>query len=194
MAFAKENAGIYRVPYSKLYNFVEAFLRINLLDIGSSSKSSFHAMATESAWSSSLRQCVSQIRSKRWFPLRHKIISLGLHLNMDDEDINRMLLLAQMEPLYVKNPIEAAVKFAIREARLSTPEGTIIPDGSNGLCLFVKDILQQLDLAEGEYLIGDLKIERRRKETWIHNDILRSLTVRSWLFWRQGRFGSVHWI
>lgn len=159
--FAKNHASSYKQAYSRLYSYIMAFLQLNLkaeaVNDGDRRGASFHAMANESGWSSSLRHCVSEIRRKRWFPLRHKVISLGLHLNMDTEDINTMLQYAQMEPLYVKNPIEASIIWAIEEAKLSSPEDEIIPDGSSALCDFVKKVLVQLGLDEdGNYLIDDL--------------------------------------
>ena len=159
--FAKTHAPSYKQAYSRLYSYIIAFLQLNLkneiVNDGDGRKASFHSMASESGWSSSLRHCVSEIRNKRWFPLRHKIISLGLHLNMDAEGINRMLQYAQMEPLYVKNPIEASIVWAIEEAKLSSQEDEIIPDGSSDLCDFVKNVLVQLGLdEEGNYLIDDL--------------------------------------
>lgn len=159
--FAKTSAPSFRESYTKLYNYVNVYLSINLehehLSEGDGRKASFNAMATESCWSSSLRHCISEIRQKRWFPVRHKVISLGLHLNMDTEAINLMLRYAQMEPLYPKNPIEAAIMWAIQEAKLASIDDAIIPDGSSDLCVYVKDILTQLDLdEEGNYLFEDL--------------------------------------
>ena len=45
------------------------------------------------------------------------------------DTINRMLLYAQMEPLYAKNPIEASIMWAIEEAKLCSADDAIIPDG-----------------------------------------------------------------
>jgi hypothetical protein len=159
--FAKENVPSYRQAYARLYSYINAFLLVNLESeftaAGDGRRASFHAMATESRWSSSLRQCISEIRNKKWFPLRHKVISLGLHLNMDTDAINRMLQYAQMEPLYPKNPIEATIIWAINEAKLCSENDEIIPDGSSALCEFVKDVLIRLELdEEGNYLIEDL--------------------------------------
>lgn len=153
ISFVQSNLGAFRASYQKLYSYILAFVRINLQDIGDDQYVSFHSMASESGWSSSLRHCITEIRNKRWFPLRHKIISLGLHLNMDLDDMNKMLTYAQMEPLYAKNPVEAAVIFALEEAKLND---LIFQDGSDELCLFVKDILTQMELADSEYLIDDL--------------------------------------
>lgn len=159
--FAKTNLPSYKQAYSRMYSYIIAFLQVNLHSEHSTEddgrKPSFHAMASESRWSSSLRHCISEIRNKRWFPLRHKVISLGLHLNMDTDAINQMLQYAQMEPLYAGNPTEAAIIWAVNEAKLCSVNDEIIPDGSSELCEFVKDVLLQLDLAEdSNYLIDDL--------------------------------------
>lgn len=151
--FIKANAASYRQSYGRLYSYVLAFLRINASGLLDDSLASFHSMASESGWSSSLRHCISEIRNHRWFPLRQKIISLGLHLNMDVDDINTMLRYAQMERLYPKNPVEAAVIFAVEDAKLNE---VIFRDGSDDLCQYVKEILQKLDLNDSEYLINDL--------------------------------------
>ena len=161
VAFVKANAPAFRRAYDRLYQTVNTFLAVNLgneyLMEQDGRKASFHAMAEESQWSSSLRHCISDIRQKKWFPLRHKVISLGLHLNMDAQSINDMLACAHMEPLYAKNPIEAAIIWAINEAKLNSENDEIVQNGSSELCEFVRDILEQLDLEEeGRYLIEDL--------------------------------------
>lgn len=152
-AFVSSNVGSYREAFSRLYSYVLSFLRLNLQDMGDDQYASFHAMASESGWSSSLRHCITEIRARRWFPLRNKVISLGIHLNMDLEEVNNMLRYAQMEPLYPKNPVEAAVIFALEEAKLNE---LVYRDGSRELCRFVKDILTRLELSDSEYLIDDL--------------------------------------
>lgn len=159
LAFAVENVPSYRQRYARLYSFIIAFLQENLMieqDQSGDRRISFHEMANESQWSSSLRHCISEIRNKRWFPLRNKIISLGLHLNMETSAINYMLQCAQMEPLYAKNPVEAAVMWAINEAVLNSSDACIARDGSADLCQFVKSVLIRLNLSESEFLIDDL--------------------------------------
>lgn len=150
--FIKQNAASYRAAYERLYGYIQVYLRYNLTD-GQQEQASFHSMATESRWSSSLRHCISEIRNKRWFPLRHKVISLGLHLNMDVDGINDMLRLAQMEDLCAKNPVEATVIYAVEDAKLND---LIFCNGSNDLCQYVKKIFQQLELTDSECLIDDL--------------------------------------
>ena len=161
IAFAKMNAPSYRQAYNRLYDYVNFYLVLNIssefVADGDGRASSVNSVANESLWSSSLRHCVSEIRQRKWFPLRHKIISLGLHLNMDTDSINEMLKYAQMEPLYAKNPIEAAIIWAINEAKLNSENDEIIQDGSRFLCDTVKDVLKQLDLTEeSNYLVDDL--------------------------------------
>ena len=161
IAFAKMNVPSYRQAYNRLYDYINFYLMLNLsseyIVDGDGRVASVNSVATESQWSSSLRHCVSEIRQKKWFPLRHKIISLGLHLNMDTDSINEMLKYAQMEPLYAKNPIEAAIIWAINEAKLNSENDEIIQDGSRFLCDYVKDILAQLGLTEeSDYLVNDL--------------------------------------
>lgn len=158
-AFVRENADAYRQKYARLYAYVIAFLRENLTIRQSGAgdrRISFHEMAEEGRWSSSLRHCVSQIRNRQWFPRRDKIISLGLHLNMETSAINYMLSCAQMPPLCTANPVEAAVVWAINEAVLRSENACIDPDGSPDLCRFVRNVLTQLELSESEYLIEDL--------------------------------------
>lgn len=159
LEFARENACIFKRTYTRLYDYVNEYLAVNLsneyhLENGGR-KPSFHAMANASAWPSSLRHCISDIRNRRWFPLRRKVISLGLYLNMDVNEINQMLSYAQMEPLYVKSPVEAAIKWAIEEMKLASVEDEIAQNGSSDLHDFVKDILTQLELSESEYIADE---------------------------------------
>lgn len=153
LTFAKSCTSTYAQTYHRLYDYVLEYMRSNSYDFAGNRYASVHSVISESAWSSSLRHCIYDIRNRKWFPLRQKLISLGLHLNMNLQELNEMLCLAKMEPLYSKNPVEATVIFALVEAELSDK---IYRDGSNDLCLFVKDKLMQMDLQESEYLIDDL--------------------------------------
>ena len=114
---------------------------------------SVDSLATAQNWSSSMCQCVSAIRQKKWFPLRRKIIALGLHLNMIVDQINEMLQLAQMEPLCAKNLVESAVVFAVDDAELND---LICCDGGTEFCNHVRMILKELDLSDAEKLLNDL--------------------------------------
>lgn len=151
--FVYEHASEYKGAYAKLYNYIQASIQLNRTSRVDDSKISIQELAESQNWSSSLRHCISEIRSGRWFPLRHKLISLGLHLNMDLEEINMMLHLAQMEALCAKNPVEAVLIYALEDARLNN---MIYCDGMDVLRNYVKRIFWQLELEDAEYILDDL--------------------------------------
>lgn len=151
--FVYEHVCEYKNAYTKLYNYIQAFLVLNRTSRVDESQMSIQELAESQNWSSSLRHCISDIRSGRWFPMRHKLISLGLHLNMDLEEINKMLQLAQMEELCAKNPAEAVLIYALEDARLNN---MIFCDGMDVLCNYVKRIFLQLELEDAEYILDDL--------------------------------------
>lgn len=156
MAFVRDHAASYKAAYLKLYAHILQFLRSNRLDdrLGSGDKlRTIGALSQEQDWSSSLRHCISEIRSKRWYPTRSKLISLGLHLNMELEDVNRMLTLAQMDTLYVKNPAEAALIFALESAEL---EMGICCDGEPELRDYARRILTEVNLEDADFLLDRL--------------------------------------
>lgn len=153
VGFVEENAAAYQVPYAKFYAYVNAFILANNMDYVTNKVHSVDSLATAQNWSSSLRQCVSAIRQKKWFPLRRKVIALGLHLNMITDQINEMLQLAQMETLCAKNLVESAVTFAVDDAELND---LICCDGGTELCDHVRMILEELNLPDAEKLLNDL--------------------------------------
>lgn len=152
--FVEENQQIYRTAYYRLYSYIEAFLLANCSDEVSGENVSVFFLAEQQEWSASLRRCVSAIRQKKWFPLRRKIIALGLHLNMDYDQINAMLELARMEPLCAKNPVECAIIYAIEDAKLLD---MIFCDGGLELCEHVKNVLTELSLSDAAAIIDDLE-------------------------------------
>lgn len=151
--FVEENAVTFRVPYARLYAYIKAFITANNIDYVTNKVLSVDSLATAQNWSSSLRQCVSAIRQGKWFPLRRKVIALGLHLNMTTEQINEMLRFAQMEPLCPKNPVESAIIFAVDDADLN---GLICCDGGTELCDHVRMILEELEISDADKLLNDI--------------------------------------
>ena len=151
--FIEENAGIYEMQYNKFYNYVLAFLQVNKMNLGDNKQTSTHFMANGQGWSSSLRQCVSAINQRKWYPVRDKVISLGLHLNMDVDQINEMLRLTYMEELCAKNLFESAIIYALENAKL---EDVIFCDGTDELCMYVRDVLLDLELEEVEFFLEEL--------------------------------------
>ena len=131
---------------------MEDFIQRNLLSDGIEEDSVYN-LANSQQWSSSLRHCVSEISQKKWYPDRNKIISLGIHLNMDVEQINKMLELAQMEELCAKNPFENAIIYALENAKL---EDIIYTDGTDSLCRYVRNVLESLDYSGVDFFMDEL--------------------------------------
>jgi len=153
IVFVAENASAYQEAYAKFYAYVKAFILANNIDPITNSVYSTESLARTQNWSSSMRQCVSAIRQKKWFPLRRKVIALGLHLNMTTEQINEMLQLAQMEALCPKNLVESAIIFAVDDADLN---GQICCDGGNELCDHVRKVLTELNIPDAIKLLNDI--------------------------------------
>lgn len=157
--FINNNLTMYRTGYKKFYSYVEAYIQLNNLngrfDIKNieKNKNKIYQLAEGQNWSSSLRQCVYAIYNRKWFPLRRKVITLGIHLNMNVNEINDMLQLAHMQTLYAKNPVECAIIYALEDADLND---LIYCDGMSDLSDHVKDILLQLDMPEAVAYVEDL--------------------------------------
>ena len=151
-AFVAENTSVYRDQYSKLYTYVEDFIQRNLLSDGIEEDSVYN-LANSQQWSSSLRHCVSEISQKKWYPDRNKIISHGIHLNMDVDQINKMLELAQMEELCAKNPFENAIIYALENAQL---EDVIDTDGTDTLYVYFRRVLESLDYSGVDFFMDEL--------------------------------------
>ena len=151
--FITSNIAIFSSAYHKFYAYVKMFIEANY----QRDLSSVYDMAVVQGWSSSLRQCVSAIRQNKWYPTRNKIISLGLHLSMDHEQVDKMLELAHMEPLYAKNIFESVIIFILDTASLNnifdTESDEFDPDE---LCKYARKILSELDYPEMDTFISEL--------------------------------------
>ena len=164
--FVQDNLGQYRGAFSKFYDQVWShitalnwdYLNQNCADRRDAF--SVKQLADTQGWSASLRRCVSEIRQRKWFPQRTKIISLGIHLNLNRDRIDELLELVHMEPLCAKNPVEGAIIFALMDADVSElipdPE---LRDASTDLCEHVREVLEQLELPDARELIQDLLVE-----------------------------------
>ena len=154
--FINENSGFYKSQYNRFYSYVLGFLKINKMTLSEEKGISTHFMANGQGWSSSLRQTISAINQRKWYPVRDKIISVGIHLNMDVDQINEMLNLAHMESLCSKNIFESVIIYALENAKL---EEQIFCDGTDALCMYVRDVIEELDLDETEFFIDELPDE-----------------------------------
>lgn len=146
--FVKKNARIFSNQFNKFYSFVELY--INLNKIGNSSDKNNISLMTVNC-SSSLRHCIYDIINRKWYPKRNKIISLGIHLNMNTDQINEMLTLAYMEPLCAKNPFENSIIFALENAMLENK----IFEGTEDLKMYVQEILVSLGFSDVQFLLDE---------------------------------------
>lgn len=151
--FISENTAVFSSAYHKFYAYVKMCITANYQGYADS----VFELAESQEWSSSLRQCVSAIRQNKWYPTRNKIISLGLHLSMDHEQIDEMLELAHMEPLCAKNIFESVIMFVLDDASLkdilNTESDNYDPDE---LCRYAREILEDFDFPEFRSFISEL--------------------------------------
>ena len=143
--------------FSKSYNKFYAYVKMCIsLNYGGYTGSVFE-LAEGQNWSSSLRHCVSAIRQGKWYPTRNKIISLGLHLSMDHDQIDEMLELAHMEPLCAKNIFESVVMFILDDALLNDMlDSSLDTYDPDELCRYARNILGELNIPEVEAFISEL--------------------------------------
>lgn len=150
MAFVRENSHAYKRAYEKFYSYVKTFVLENSKDPVSGKPCSLNSLANFQGWSSSLRKCVAAIYHGDYFPIRRKVIALGIYLNMNLNQINTCLKLANMDGLYARNPLEGAIIYALEDARLND---MIFCDGSVELRDYVCEILEKLEIPEAEEFI-----------------------------------------
>jgi transcriptional regulator with XRE-family HTH domain len=152
-SFIAENSSVFLSAYHRFYAYVKMNIEANYSEFGGS----VFELAEGQGWSSSLRQCVSAIRQNKWYPTRNKIISLGLHLSMDREQIDEMLGLARMEPLCAKNLFESIIIFVLEDAclnnMLDTESEEYDPDE---LCRYAREVLDKLGMPELEFFKPEL--------------------------------------
>ena len=137
--FMEENAASYREPYGNLCDYISFYLEMNERPM---------------SWfclNASLTKCVSAIRNRKWFPIRRKVIALGVHLDMTVDEMNRMLTMAHMETLCPKNPVESAIIYAVTDAELN---GKI---GKGILCDEVRQVMNRLQIPDADKFLNDIQ-------------------------------------
>ena len=140
LRFIRENMIGSEMPFADFYAYIKIYLLANTSmeeEIAGDGRISVNELAQEQGWTAQMRKSVSAIRRGKWFPVRRQVIELGLYLNMNYAQINKALSLAKMEPLCSKNPQEAAIIFALKEAEL---EEMIFTDGSSQLHDYVRKV------------------------------------------------------
>lgn len=142
--FVNESVNIFLFVNQKLYSYIKSTIQ-NIDPI------SINCMAERQGWTSSLRQCVSEVRQNKWYPNRYKLISLGVHFGFSYEKINQMLMIAHMEPLQATNIAESVIIFILKNAG----SNKMIMEANKKekadlLCVFAKEIIKNLGLPELE--------------------------------------------
>lgn len=156
--FIADNIAMFSKAYHTFYAYVKANI-VAMYEKPPYAKSVFEIAQIQS-WSSSLRQCVSEISQLKWYPTRNKIISLGLHLSMDREQVDEMLALAHMEPLCAKNILESVIIFILEDASLNNKLDPDVDGYDLGnLCYEARKILSSLELPEIVDFISELPEE-----------------------------------
>lgn len=151
--FIADNIATFSYAFHKFY----AYVKINISENYAGCADSVYELAEGQGWSSSLKQCVSAIRQGKWYPTRNKIISLGLHLSMDHEQINEMLALAHMEPLCAKNIFESVIMFILDDASLNDMMNTESDDyDPDELFRYAREVLTELELPEIRAFLSEL--------------------------------------
>lgn len=151
--FVEDNTAVFLDAYRKFYAYVKMCIKANYQGYAES----VFELAEGQGWSSSLRQCVSAIRQNKWYPTRNKIISLGLHLSMDHDQIDEMLELAHMEPLCAKNIFESVIMFILDDASLNNIMDTQSEDyDPDELCRYARTVLEGFDMPEMDAFIREL--------------------------------------
>ena len=69
-----------------------------------------------------MENAVSLLRNNRVLPKRNQLITLGVLLNMTEQDLNHMLDLANMLPLYPRDQIDALMIYLLTKAVEENPE------------------------------------------------------------------------
>ena len=151
--FITSNRAVFSLAYHRLYSAIKADIDANYVgDAGSD-----YEFAQAQGWTSSLRQTVSAIRQNKWIPTRNKIISLGLHLGMEREQIDNLLMLAHMQPLYAKNIFESVIIFILTNAFcLNITNSESDEYDPDGLCKHAKKILAELNLPELDSFLAEV--------------------------------------
>ena len=137
--FVEENAASYCEPYSRLCDYIAFYLERDQRPL------------SWFCFNASLTKCVSAIKNRKWFPIRRKVIALGIHLDMTVDEINQMLTMAHMETLCPKNPVESAIMYAVTDAELC---GKI---GAGILCDEVREVMEQLQIPDADRFLNDIQ-------------------------------------
>lgn len=152
-AFCKENSSSFSTAYRKLHVYIWEVFDDKKSKIRATS---INNMANGQEWSKSLKDCVYEIRKGNWYPTRNKIISLGLHFCMTKEEINEMLTLAGMRPLYAKNVFEHVILYILTSAELNDFYVNDENYDIDSLCNYARGVFDELAVPDFDFFLDEL--------------------------------------
>ena len=114
----KRYADVFKTEYKSFYVYIKLLINENYIYHSDNASNlavskDVEEMAAAQGWTASLKKCVSEIYNETWIPNRNMIISLGIHLSMTHEQIDNMLKMVHMEPLYSKNIFESVIMLSV---------------------------------------------------------------------------------
>lgn len=122
-----QNKEVFFNSYRKLIRFIDDFIKIRADEHGliydkDEEAFSLHALVKKKGLGDSLEVALSQLRTKRILPKRNQLITIGVLLNMVEQDINTMLELANMQQLYPRDQLDAMMIFLLTNAVDENPD------------------------------------------------------------------------
>lgn len=122
-----QNKEVFFNSYRKLIRFIDDFIKIRANEyeqIHDRDEEAFslHALVKKKGLGDSLEVALSQLRTKRILPKRNQLITIGVLLNMVEQDINTMLELANMQQLYPRDQLDAMMIFLLTNAVEENPD------------------------------------------------------------------------
>lgn len=122
-----QNKSVFFSTYDKLICFIDDFMGMqkekhSQLHDEDEPGYSLHALAQQKGLNKTLENAISMLKQNRILPKRHQLITLGVLLNMTEQDINLMLNLANMLPLYPRDQIDALMIYLLSKAVEENPE------------------------------------------------------------------------
>lgn len=152
--FVEMNAPVFSLAYVSYRKYLMAIIG----EVCSDNNQTINGMAERQGWSASLRRSVYSICQNRWYPTRSKVISLGLHLNRNREEIDEMLEKAHMGMLSAGSVFDCTLIYILTSAGLNNVLDAGNPDyDQNSLCRYARKVILELDLPEMEPLLWEIE-------------------------------------
>ena len=152
--FVEMNAPVFTLAYASYRKYLMAIID----EVCTDNNQTINGMAERQGWSASLRRSVYSVCQNTWYPTRNKIISLGLHLNRNRDEIDEMLEKAHMGMLSTGSVFDCVLIYILTSAGLNNVLDKENPDyDQNSLCRYARKVILELDLPEMEPLLWEIE-------------------------------------